>query len=97
MLDRETTGALLEAARKLEEGFAGLPEFRSNPPGREGIAEVLTAAAERLHDNFPYFHPLYAGQMIQPPHPVARLAYALVSRGGLARRRARSGVYQDPP
>jgi glutamate/tyrosine decarboxylase-like PLP-dependent enzyme len=30
-----------------------------------------------LHDNYPYFHPLYAGQMLKPPHPVARLAYAL--------------------
>jgi glutamate/tyrosine decarboxylase-like PLP-dependent enzyme len=33
--------------------------------------------AERLQDNYPYFHPLYAGQMLKPPHPVARLAYAL--------------------
>ena len=38
---------------------------------------VLLEAAERLKDNFPYFHPLYAGQMLKPPHPVARLAYAL--------------------
>jgi tyrosine decarboxylase / aspartate 1-decarboxylase len=30
-----------------------------------------------LKDNYPYFHPLYAGQMLKPPHPVARLAYAL--------------------
>jgi glutamate/tyrosine decarboxylase-like PLP-dependent enzyme len=41
------------------------------------IAEVLNATAERLQDNYPYFHPLYAGQMLKPPHPVARLAYAL--------------------
>ncbi len=27
--------------------------------------------------NYPYFHPLYAGQMLKPPHPVARAAYAL--------------------
>jgi glutamate/tyrosine decarboxylase-like PLP-dependent enzyme len=33
--------------------------------------------SERLRDNYPYFHPLYAGQMLKPPHPVARLAYAL--------------------
>ena len=39
--------------------------------------EVLAEVAERLHDNYPYFHPLYAGQMLKPPHPVARLAYAL--------------------
>jgi glutamate/tyrosine decarboxylase-like PLP-dependent enzyme len=41
------------------------------------MAEVLGAAAEKLQNNFPYFHPLYAGQMLKPPHPVARIAYAL--------------------
>src|SRR5213080_400367 len=41
------------------------------------LEEVLKATAERLQDNYPYFHPLYAGQMLKPPHPVARLAYAL--------------------
>lgn len=41
------------------------------------MEQVLSATAERLRDNFPYFHPLYAGQMLKPPHPVARLAYAL--------------------
>src|SRR5216683_4305900 len=43
----------------------------------ERLAGVLTATAGRLQDNYPYFHPLYAGQMLKPPHPVARLAYAL--------------------
>ncbi|MGH9816194.1 MAG: pyridoxal phosphate-dependent decarboxylase family protein, partial [Candidatus Acidiferrales bacterium] len=38
---------------------------------------MLAEVAERMRDNFPYFHPLYAGQMMKPPHPVARLAYAL--------------------
>ena len=33
-----------------------------------------------MGDNFPYFHPLYAGQMLKPPHPVARAAYALAMR-----------------
>jgi glutamate/tyrosine decarboxylase-like PLP-dependent enzyme len=30
-----------------------------------------------MRDNYPYFHPQYAGQMLKPPHAVARLAYAL--------------------
>lgn len=63
--------------KKLDAGFAGLPVFHSEAPEAERIAEVLAAAAERLQDNFPYFHPLYAGQMLKPPHPAARLAYAL--------------------
>src|ERR1039457_5502021 len=38
---------------------------------------VLEAVAHRLRDNYPYFHPLYAGQMLKSPHPMARAAYAL--------------------
>src|SRR5947209_8513302 len=30
---------------------------------------------ERLGDNYPYFHPSYAGQMLKPPHPVAVAGY----------------------
>ena len=33
--------------------------------------------AEALHKDYPYFHPLYAGQMLKPPHPLARAAYSL--------------------
>jgi len=38
---------------------------------------VLAEVAHRMGDNYPYFHPLYAGQMLRPPHPLARAAYAL--------------------
>jgi len=77
MLDHESLGVLLQAVQKLDAGFARLPEFESNAPGAERFAEVLAATAERLRNNDPYFHPLYAGQMLKPPHPVARMAYAL--------------------
>ena len=66
-----------EVARKLESGFASLPAFQTQSPGIERLTETLDATAQRLKDNYPYFHPLYAGQMLKPPHPVARLAYAL--------------------
>jgi glutamate/tyrosine decarboxylase-like PLP-dependent enzyme len=66
-----------EAEKKLAEGFAGLPEFSGEVAGAGRIADVLERTAARLQDNYPYFHPLYAGQMLKPPHPVARLAYAL--------------------
>src|SRR5438093_3175069 len=77
MLERESLSLFSEAARKLDSGFATLPEFQSESPGMSRLAEVLGATAERLQDNYPYFHPLYAGQVLKPPHPVARLAYAL--------------------
>jgi len=77
MLDRESLAVFSEVAKKLDSGFAELPAFQDQSPEMERLAEVLDATAERLKDNYPYFHPLYAGQMLKPPHPVARLAYAL--------------------
>ena len=41
------------------------------------MRKVLLETADKLQDNYPYFHPYYAGQMLKPPHPVARLAYML--------------------
>jgi glutamate/tyrosine decarboxylase-like PLP-dependent enzyme len=68
--------ALSAALKRLAEGFDALPQAHE-PASGQGLAEVLDEVARRLHDNYPYHHPLYAGQMLKPPHPVARLAYAL--------------------
>jgi glutamate/tyrosine decarboxylase-like PLP-dependent enzyme len=68
---------LLKAAlQTLSEGFTDLPEHGTDFDA-DATAEVLQAVAHRMQDNYPYFHPQYAGQMLKPPHPVARLAYAL--------------------
>jgi tyrosine decarboxylase / aspartate 1-decarboxylase len=76
-LDRESLEILARALDKLDVGFARLPDFASGVPGGARTEEVMLALAEKLQDNYPYFHPLYAGQMLKPPHPVARLAYSL--------------------
>jgi glutamate/tyrosine decarboxylase-like PLP-dependent enzyme len=67
---------LTKAQRQLDEGFAHLPPNPAPPLG-EGASAILQQVATRLHDNYPYAHPLYAGQMLKPPHPIARAAYAL--------------------
>ena len=67
---------LRDAQAKLDTGFAHLPPSPAPALG-ENAAAILAAAAERLRDNDPYFHPLYAGQMLKPPHPIARAAYAM--------------------
>ena len=77
MLDSKSLSVLTEAIEKLDAGFRHLPEFAARPTSAQQLSEVLGKTAEKLQDNFPYFHPLYAGQMLKPPHPVARLAYAL--------------------
>src|SRR3954454_14107218 len=71
---------LARAAERLGEQFASLPELDHpsvDPNQAAAITQVLDETAHRLGDNYPYFHPLYAGQMLKPPHPVARAAYAL--------------------
>jgi len=69
------------AAEVLEAEFASLPGFEPQPgASAEAMAQVLDEAAHRLGDNYPYFHPLYAGQMLKPPHLVARAAYALAMK-----------------
>ena len=74
-------GLLASATHVLEGEFGTLPPFEPEPgPAAEKMAEVLEATAHRLGDNYPYFHPLYAGQMLKPPHPVARAAYALAMK-----------------
>jgi len=80
MIQDRIPGLLIGAGEVLEEGFADLPAFDPQRPAdtdEEAIARVLYETARRLGDNYPYFHPLYAGQMLKPPHPVARAAYAL--------------------
>jgi tyrosine decarboxylase / aspartate 1-decarboxylase len=77
MLEKESLDLLRQALEKLDAGFSALPQNSASPPAMDGIPGALNAVAERLRDNYPYFHPLYAGQMLKPPHPVARLAYAL--------------------
>jgi tyrosine decarboxylase / aspartate 1-decarboxylase len=77
MLEKADLDLLRQALEKLDAGFASLPQDSRPRTDANRIAEVLAATAERLQDNYPYFHPLYAGQMLKPPHPVARLAYSL--------------------
>ena len=73
---------LEQAGRLLDAELArrnSLPEFAPEFDER-AVAAVLAETARRLGDNYPYFHPLYAGQMLKPPHPVARAAYALAMK-----------------
>src|SRR5271154_5938785 len=71
---------LAGAVPQLEASFRDLPPVPAQaapPPAIDAMAAVLSQVAARMADNYPYFHPLYAGQMLKPPHPLARAAYAL--------------------
>src|SRR5947208_7633835 len=76
-LETQSLAILRRALDRLDAGFRGLPQAKGPRQDAAALERVLLDVAERLQDNYPYFHPLYAGQMLKPPHPVARLAYAL--------------------
>ena len=74
--EHQSIELLVESLDILEGGFRDLPAH-STDFDNVAARTALKSAAERMRDNFPYHHPLYVGQMLKPPHPVARTAYAM--------------------
>jgi glutamate/tyrosine decarboxylase-like PLP-dependent enzyme len=67
----------------LERAVAGLEAWEARWPGAlvpafdDAAGRALADLLARLDDNYPFFSPRYAGQMLKPPHPIAWAAYAL--------------------
>jgi glutamate/tyrosine decarboxylase-like PLP-dependent enzyme len=74
--EKENLKYFEEIVKNLENGFSGLPGLNTSEDSQK-IKHILELVSEKLHNNYPYHHPLYAGQMLKPPHPVARMAYML--------------------
>lgn len=74
-LEKESIILLTKALEKLESGF-DLPDVKQELDSFK-MEEVILKVAEKMQDNYPYFHPLFAGQMLKPPHPIAKAAYML--------------------
>jgi glutamate/tyrosine decarboxylase-like PLP-dependent enzyme len=91
MIEQKEIDTLVGALQTLEAGFADLPQFEQ-PHDWEAMAVVLNEAAEKMQNNYPYHHPLYAGQMLKPPHPIARMAYAMPNNHALDGGRASSAM-----
>ncbi|MER6916385.1 aminotransferase class I/II-fold pyridoxal phosphate-dependent enzyme [Streptomyces sp. NPDC000594] len=69
---------LREATRSHQEWAAGHGPYAPHPSlavDDERFAEAFGEFTERLKDNYPFFHPRYAGQMLKPPHPAAVVGY----------------------
>jgi tyrosine decarboxylase / aspartate 1-decarboxylase len=74
--DSDSLKILDSALKVMEGGFTGLPPC-DTVYDKKMMTQVMIEVAGRMQDNYPYFHPYYAGQMLKPPHPIARLAYML--------------------
>jgi glutamate/tyrosine decarboxylase-like PLP-dependent enzyme len=69
---------LSSAVAAVEEWQDGFGPFQRDPSmliSDEKFASVFGAYTQRLRNNYPFFHPSYAGQMLKPPHPAAVVGY----------------------
>jgi glutamate/tyrosine decarboxylase-like PLP-dependent enzyme len=63
------------AVQEWQDGFGPFQRDRSMLVSDERFAGVFAAFTQRLRNNYPFFHPSYAGQMLKPPHPAAVVGY----------------------
>ncbi|CAM3918555.1 aminotransferase class V-fold PLP-dependent enzyme [Kibdelosporangium persicum] len=72
---RRALSRVLDNHRKWAEQFGDMPEHVSLQVSDAQVEAVLDVLSGRLTDNYPFFHPRYAGQMLKPPHPAAVAGY----------------------
>jgi len=65
----------LDAITDWQDGFGPVEQHESLQVSDEQMAAVFGEFTGRLRDNYPFFHPAYAGQMLKPPHPAAVVGY----------------------
>ena len=66
----------MRPVREWQDGYGRLDRHPSLRADSSAPDEALAELGVRLRDNYPFFHPRYAGQMLKPPHPVAIVGYA---------------------
>jgi len=73
-LERWLTKAA-EAIGEWQQGYGRFEPHESLRVSDEEFGAAFGELAGRLTDNYPFFHPSYAGQMLKPPHPAAVVGY----------------------
>ena len=77
-MDDELAGwcaRVIAAMRAWEAGFGPAAAHPSTVLDPARVEQLLDGLTRRLGDNYPFFHPRYAGQMLKPPHPAAVAAH----------------------
>jgi glutamate/tyrosine decarboxylase-like PLP-dependent enzyme len=68
-------GQAVAANQEWAAGFGAFTPHPSLEVSDERFGAAFAEFTERLADNYPFFHPRYAGQMLKPPHPAAVAGY----------------------
>ena len=71
-----TLPLVVEAVERWQESYGGVESVPVSVVDSETWRETLDQFLARLTgEQYPFFHPRYAGQMLKPPHPVAVVGY----------------------
>ncbi|MEL0248923.1 MAG: aminotransferase class V-fold PLP-dependent enzyme [Actinomycetota bacterium] len=71
-----TLPLVVEAIERWQESYGGVESAPVSAVDAEAWRKTLDQFLVRLTDEqYPFFHPHYAGQMLKPPHPVAVVGY----------------------
>ena len=66
---------LLSLHHEWESSWEGYQQDETLAVSDRVVEHVSEEFAERMKENYPFFHPRYAGQMLKPAHPLATAAY----------------------
>jgi glutamate/tyrosine decarboxylase-like PLP-dependent enzyme len=72
---RQWLASGIGAVQEWQAGFGPFEPHVSLQVSDEEFGAAFADFAARLRDNYPFFHPSYAGQMLKPAHPAAVAGY----------------------
>jgi glutamate/tyrosine decarboxylase-like PLP-dependent enzyme len=72
---RHWLGRATQAIQDWADTFGPYDTHPSLLVDEDRFAAAFEEFTGRLTDNYPFFHPRYAGQMLKPPHPAATVGY----------------------
>lgn len=76
-LMRRLIGRSIEAQQRFQSRWEGIEADESLHVDESTLHSVFAELESRLTENYPFFHPRYAGQMLKPPHEIAVAAYLM--------------------
>ncbi|MEP1306292.1 MAG: aminotransferase class I/II-fold pyridoxal phosphate-dependent enzyme [Balneola sp.] len=79
-MDKQAKRALNQALESLQQWKNSFGAWDQDPTllvSDEKAEEVFLKLSQKLKCNYPFHHPVYAGQMLKPPHPITWAAYAM--------------------
>jgi len=74
---RQALDQALDSLQEWKQSFGAWNQDSTLLVSDKKAEEIFSRLSQKLKCNYPFHHPVYAGQMLKPPHPVAWTAYAM--------------------